>query len=55
MKLSLIVPVFNEEQAVLGFYNAVRREPSLQAHCVEIVFVNDGSTDNTSEFVRAIT
>ena len=55
MKLSLIVPVFNEEQAVLGFYHAVRREPSLQAHLVEIVFVNDGSTDHTGEFVRAIT
>lgn len=55
MNLSLIVPVFNEEQAVLGFYHAVRREPSLQAHRVEIVFVNDGSTDHTSEFVRAIT
>ena len=55
MNLSLIVPVFNEEQAVLGFYHAVRREPSLQAHRVEIVFVNDGSTDLTSEFVRAIT
>lgn len=55
MKLSLIVPVFNEEQAVLGFYHAVRQEPSLQAHRVEIVFINDGSTDHTSEFVRAIT
>lgn len=55
MRLSLIVPVFNEEQAVLGFYHAVRREPSLQRHCVEIVFVNDGSTDNTGEFVSAIT
>lgn len=54
MNLSLIVPVFNEEQAVLGFYHAVRQEPSLQAHRVEIVFVNDGSTDLTSEFVRAI-
>jgi polyisoprenyl-phosphate glycosyltransferase len=55
VKLSLIVPVFNEEQAVLGFYHAVRREPLLQAHLVEIVFVNDGSTDHTGEFVRAIT
>ncbi|MGF6096033.1 glycosyltransferase family 2 protein [Pseudomonas sp. 18175] len=55
MNLSLIVPVFNEEQAVLGFYHAVRREPSLQAHGVEIVFVNDGSTDNTAEFITAMT
>lgn len=44
MKLSLVVPVFNEEQAVGLFYQAVRQEPSLQPYCVEIVFVNDGST-----------
>ncbi|TFY88040.1 glycosyltransferase [Pseudomonas nabeulensis] len=43
MNLSLIVPVFNEDKAVVGFYHAVRREPSLQVHRVEIVFVNDGS------------
>lgn len=54
MKLSLIVPVFNEEQAVDVFYQAVRQEPSLQAHCVEIVFINDGSTDRTSEYAQAI-
>lgn len=55
MKVSLVVPVFNEEHLVCGFYRAVRREPSLQAHRVEIVFVNDGSTDQTPEFIKAIT
>lgn len=54
MRLSLIVPVFNEEHAVGGFYRAVRGEPSLQTHSVEIVFVNDGSTDHTAEFIKAI-
>ncbi|PRA29215.1 glycosyltransferase family 2 protein [Pseudomonas poae] len=55
MNLSLIVPVFNEEHSVGGFYRAVRQEPSLQAHRVEIVFINDGSTDQTLEFIKAIT
>lgn len=54
MKLSLIVPVFNEEHAVAGFYRAVRDDPALQAHAVEIVFINDGSTDHTAEFIKAI-
>lgn len=54
MKLSLIVPVFNEEQAVAVFYQAVRQAPSLQAHSVEIVFVNDGSTDRTGKCAQAI-
>lgn len=54
MKLSLIVPVFNEEQALDVFYQAVRREPSLRPYCVEIVFINDGSTDHTGEYAQAI-
>ncbi|MGV8920678.1 MAG: glycosyltransferase family 2 protein [Pseudomonas sp.] len=54
MKISLIVPVFNEEQAIAMFYRAVRQEPSLQAYTVEIVFVNDGSSDHTAEFAQAL-
>ncbi|QBF28172.1 glycosyltransferase [Pseudomonas tructae] len=54
MNVSLIVPVFNEEQAVRPFYHAVRREPSLQGHCIEIVFINDGSSDRTAEVARSI-
>lgn len=54
MKLSLIVPVFNEEQAIGVFHQAVRREPALQAYSVEIVFINDGSSDRTAACARAI-
>lgn len=54
MRVSLIVPVFNEEQAIRSFYRAVREEPALQAHSIEIVFINDGSTDRTGELARMI-
>ncbi|MDB5984385.1 MAG: glycosyltransferase [Pseudomonas sp.] len=54
MKVSLIVPVYNEEQAIALFYQAVRQEPLLQAYTVEIVFVNDGSSDHTGEFAQAL-
>lgn len=54
MKVSLIVPVFNEEQAIALFYQTVRQEPLLQAFTVEIVFVNDGSSDHTGEFAQAL-
>ena len=55
MKVSLIVPVFNEEQAINLFYQAVRRELKLDPCEVEIVFINDGSTDRTAEQVKALT
>jgi len=45
--LSLVVPVFNEEESIDLFLTAV--EPFLEAEKLrfEIVFVNDGSRDNT--------
>jgi glycosyltransferase involved in cell wall biosynthesis len=54
MRISLVVPLYNEELAVAVFYRAVRDEPSLSAHTVEIVFINDGSSDRTAELVKTI-
>lgn len=54
MKVSLIVPVFNEEQAINLFYQAIRRELALTEYEVEIVFVNDGSSDQTAEQAKAL-
>lgn len=44
MKISLVVPVFNEEDAIPIFYKTVREYSSLKPYDVEIVFVNDGVT-----------
>lgn len=52
MKISLVVPVFNEEDAIPIFYQEVRRE--LVAHEVEIVFINDGSKDATEGIINAL-
>ncbi|BFT61477.1 glycosyltransferase [Pseudomonas moorei] len=54
MKVSLIVQVFNEEQAINLFYQAVRRELRLDRTEVEIVFINDGSSDLTGEQATAL-
>lgn len=47
MNISLIVPVYNEQDTLEHFYRTVRAEPSLQGMTVEILFVNDGSSDET--------
>ncbi|CUU24568.1 Bactoprenol glucosyl transferase [Duffyella gerundensis] len=52
MKISLVVPVFNEEETIPIFYQAVRRE--LTRHEVEIVFINDGSKDGTEGIINAL-
>jgi len=52
--LSLIVPVFNEEDTIALFYRAVRDHEALHGHDIEIVFVNDGSHDRTAELIGAL-
>lgn len=52
MKISLVVPVFNEEDAIPIFYQAVRTD--LTAYEVEIVFINDGSKDGTERIINAL-
>ncbi|QII39210.1 glycosyltransferase family 2 protein [Rouxiella badensis] len=52
MKISLVVPVFNEEDSIPIFYQTVRRE--LSGFLVEIVFINDGSTDGTESIIQSL-
>ncbi|MBG0618684.1 glycosyltransferase family 2 protein [Enterobacter roggenkampii] len=54
MKISLVVPVFNEEDAIPIFYKTVREFEGLKQHEVEIVFINDGSKDATESIINAL-
>ncbi|WP_336708887.1 MULTISPECIES: glycosyltransferase family 2 protein [unclassified Cedecea] len=54
MKISLVVPVFNEEDAIPIFYKKVRGSSGLHGYGVEIVFINDGSKDSTEEIINSL-
>ncbi|MBS6487805.1 glycosyltransferase family 2 protein [Citrobacter freundii] len=54
MKISLVVPVFNEEDAIPIFYKNVREFEELKKHDVEIIFINDGSKDATESIINAL-
>ncbi|CAA2930125.1 Bactoprenol glucosyl transferase from prophage CPS-53 [Arsenophonus endosymbiont of Bemisia tabaci Q2] len=54
MKISLIVPVFNKEEAIPIFYKTVRENEELKKYEVEIIFINDGSKDSTESIVNAL-
>lgn len=54
MKISLVVPVFNEEKAIPIFYKTVRENEELKKHEVEIIFINDGSKDSTESIINAL-
>ncbi|UTY38333.1 glycosyltransferase family 2 protein [Allocoprobacillus halotolerans] len=52
MKLSVIVPCYNEENNVVPFYNAVMKE--LKNIDLEILFINDGSRDQTFNKLKSL-
>ena len=51
MKLSIVIPCFNEEATILELIDAVRCSP---IHEKEIIIVDDGSTDGTREILKRI-
>lgn len=54
MKITLIVPVFNEEEVIPFFYNTIKNYEPLNDKTIEIVFINDGSTDNTEKIITSL-
>ena len=48
----MVVPVFNEEDAIPVFYREVREK--LTEFDIEILFINDGSKDSTEKVISAL-
>lgn len=53
-KYSIVVPVYNEEQAIPIFYKEISKTMSSLGEPYEVIFVNDGSRDKTAEIVKKI-
>jgi polyisoprenyl-phosphate glycosyltransferase len=52
--ISLVIPVFNEQDAVPVFYETVKRDLRIPDADVRMVFVNDGSRDSTSAVLASL-
>lgn len=52
MKLSVIVPCYNEGESLNEFYDAVSKRLELEKITHEFIMVDDGSSDNTMEVLR---
>ena len=48
--ISLIIPSYNTEKHLINTYNSIRKHYK----DTELVIINDGSTDNTSEWLDAL-
>jgi glycosyltransferase involved in cell wall biosynthesis len=51
MKLSIIIPCFNEKETIIDLLEAVRRSPIPDK---EIVLVDDGSSDGTRDLLQTL-
>ena len=52
--ISIICPVYNEEKVITLFYTKVSKIVQTMTDDYEILFINDGSIDNTSEILRGM-
>ena len=52
--LSLVIPVFNEEEVLEESFRRMDAAMRATGHPYEIIYVNDGSRDNTMEILRRI-
>lgn len=52
-KVSIIVPAYNEEEGIADCIESLRNIDYPQ-HLLEIIVINDGSTDNTSKIVNKL-
>ena len=54
IKLSIIVPVFNEELSLPIFYEHLNHSEPLKKYELEIIFINDGSQDATYKILKKL-
>ncbi|WP_078808162.1 glycosyltransferase family 2 protein [Pilibacter termitis] len=52
--LSVVVPCYNEEEAIPYFYQAMEEIQTKIEYTFEYIFVNDGSSDNTLAVLREL-
>lgn len=52
--LSIVVPVLNEEESLTAFMDAITPHLEVNAPQHEVIFIDDGSTDNTLARLKAL-
>ena len=53
-KLSIVVPCYNEEEAIPFFYEEIDKVSKSMKNDFEFIFVNDGSKDKTIDIVKEL-
>ncbi|TWV14376.1 glycosyltransferase family 2 protein [Bacteroidaceae bacterium HV4-6-C5C] len=54
MDISVVVPLFNEEESIPELYAWIERVMHVNDFSFEVVFINDGSTDRSWEIIKEL-
>jgi glycosyltransferase involved in cell wall biosynthesis len=54
MFISIVIPLYNEEENVIELYNALKSVMDAEGKDYELLFVDDGSTDRTLELLEQL-
>src|SRR5690606_24153276 len=54
IQISIVIPVFNEEESLPELTQWIEQVMSEHGFSYEIIYVNDGSTDNSWEVIRKL-
>lgn len=52
MDISVVIPLFNEEESLPELYNWIERVMNENGFSFEVIFINDGSTDNSWKVIE---
>lgn len=50
--ISIVIPVYNEEQNLPALYNAIKKHIGELSYRFELIFVDDGSSDNSVQVIK---
>ena len=54
MDISIIVPLYNEEDSLPKLFDWIERVMTENKFSFEVIFVNDGSTDNSWSVIESL-
>ena len=54
MDISVVIPLYNEEESLPELFSWIERVMQANAYSFEVIFVNDGSTDHSWEVIQRL-
>ena len=54
MDISVVVPLYNEEESIAELHEWIKRVMDTNGFSYEIIFVNDGSTDQSWDVIEGL-